>query len=52
MRNFRVVDIVLSREETSRKKWPMSRTIHESSDGFVQIVNVVVGTNALKTFRT
>ena len=47
-------DIVLLREETSRKKWPMCRVtlIQKDNDGFIQIVNIVVGTNASKAFGT
>ena len=52
MGNFKVGDIVLLREETSRNQWPMGRVIviQEGNDGFIQNVNIVVGTNALKTF--
>ena len=52
MRNFKVGDIVLLQEEMSRKKWPMHRVIaiQEGNDGFVQSVNIVVGTNASKMF--
>ena len=54
MRNFKVEDIVLLREETSRNKWPMGRVtaIQEGNDGFVRNVKIVVGTNASKTFGT
>ena len=54
VRNFKVGDIVLLREETSRNKWPMGRVIaiQEGNDGFVWSVNIVVGTNASKTFGT
>ena len=54
VRNFKVGDIVLLREETSRNKWPMGRVIaiQEGNDGFVRRVNMVVGTNASKTFGT
>ena len=48
-----VGDIVLLREKTtSRDKWPVGRVIaiKEGNDGFVQSVNIVVGTNASKTF--
>ena len=52
LRNFLVGDIILLREETSKNKWPMGRVIdiEEGNDGFVQIINIVVGTNASKTF--
>ena len=38
----------------SRNKWPMVRVtgIQEGNDDFVQSVNIVVGTNASKTFQT
>ena len=51
MRNFKVEDIFLLREETSRNKWPMERVIaiQEGNDGFAQSVNIAVGTNASKT---
>ena len=41
-------------EETSRNKWPVGRVIaiQECNDGFVRSVNIVVGTNASKTFGT
>ena len=54
MRNFKVGDKVLLREETSRNKWPMGRgiAIQEGNDGFFWSVNIVVGTNASKTFGT
>ena len=54
MRNFKVGDIVLLWEETSRNKWPMGRVIaiQEGSSGFGRSVNIVVGTNASKTFGT
>ena len=54
VRNFKVGDIVLLREETSRNKSPMGRVIaiQEGNDGFVRNVNIVVGTNASKTFGT
>ena len=54
MRNFKVGDIVLLREVTSRNKWPMDRVIaiQEGNDGFVRSVNIVVGTNASKTSGT
>ena len=54
VRNFKVGDIVLLREETSRNKWPMGRVIaiQEGNDCFVWSVNIVVGTNASKTFGT
>ena len=42
------------REETSRNKWPMGRVIaiQEGNDGFVQSINIDVGSNASKTFGT
>ena len=42
------------REEASTNKWPMGRVIaiQEDNDGFVRSVNIVVGTNASKTFGT
>ena len=54
MRNFKVGDIVLLWEVTSRKKWPMDRVIaiQEGNDGFFRSVNIVVGTNASKTSGT
>ena len=54
MRNFKVGDIVLLREVSSRNKWPMDRVIaiQEGNDGFVRSVNIVVGTNASKTSGT
>ena len=54
MRNFKVGDKVLLREETSRNKWPRGRgiAIQEGNDGFFWSVNIVVGTNASKTFGT
>ena len=54
VRNFKVGDIVLLREETSRNKWPMGRVtaIQEGNDGFVRSVKIVIGTNASKTFGT
>ena len=52
--NFKVGDIVLLREETSRNKWPMGRVIaiQKDNDGFVRSVNIVAGTNVSKTFET
>ena len=52
VKNFKVRDIVLLGEETSRNKWLMGRVIaiQDGDDGFVRNVNVVVGTNASKTF--
>ena len=52
VRNFKVQDFVLLRDETSRNKWPMGRVIaiQKGNDGFVRSVNIVVGTNAWKTF--
>ena len=52
VRNFKVGDVVLLCEETSRDKWPMGRviTIQKGSDGFFWNINVVVGTNASITF--
>ena len=52
VRNFKVGDIVLLREETSRNKWLVGRVIaiQDGNDGFIRNVNVVVGTNASKTF--
>ena len=47
VRSFKIGDIVLLREETSKNKCPM-----EGNDGFVRSVNVVAGTNASKTFGT
>ena len=40
MRNFKVGDIILLWDETSRKKWPLGRVIaiQEGNDGFVQSV--------------
>ena len=54
VRNFKVGDIVLLREETSRNKWPMGRVIaiQEGNYGIVWSINIVVGTNASKTFGT
>ena len=54
MRNIKVRDIVLLWEETSRNKSPMGRVIaiQECNDGSVWSVNIVVGTNASKTFGT
>ena len=54
MRNFKVGDIVLLREETSRNKWPMGRVIaiQEGNGGFARRVHMVVGTNVSKTFGT
>ena len=54
VRNFKVGDIVLSWEETSRNKCPMDRVIaiRDGNDGFVWSVNIVVCTNASKTFET
>ena len=54
VRNFKVRDIVLLQEETSRNKWPMGPVIaiQEGNDGFARSVKIVVGTNASKTFRT
>ena len=44
VRNFKVGDIVLLREETSRNKWPMGRVIaiQEGNDGFVRRVNILL----------
>ena len=52
MKNFKVRDIALLGEETSRNKWLVGRVIaiQDGNDGFVRNVNVVVGTNASKTF--
>ena len=52
MRNVKVGEIALLREETSRNKWPMGRVIaiQEGNDGFVRSLNIVVFTNASKTF--
>ena len=49
VRNFKVGDIVLLWEETSRNKCPMDRVIaiQDGDDGFF----IVVGTNASKTFE-
>ena len=54
MRSFKIGDIVLLQEETSKNKWPMGRVIaiQEGNDGFVRSINIVVGTNASKTFGT
>ena len=54
MRNFKIGDILLLREETSRNKYPMVRVIaiQEGNHGFVRSVNIVVGTNTSKTFDT
>ena len=54
VRNFKVGDSVLLREETSRNEWPMGRgiAIQEGNDGFFWSVTIVVGTNASKTFGT
>ena len=54
MRNFKIGDIVLLRLKTSRNKWPVGRVIaiQEGNDGFVRSVNIVVGTNASKTYGT
>ena len=48
VRNFKIGDIVLLREETSRNKRLMGRVtaIQEGNDGFIRNVNVVVGKNA------
>ena len=53
MRNFKVGDIVLLREETSRNKWPMGRVIaiQEGNNGSVRSLNIIVFTNASKTFE-
>ena len=52
VRKFKVGDIALLREETSRNKWLVGRVIaiQDGNDGFVRNVNVVVGANASKTF--
>ena len=52
VKNFKVRDIVLLGEETSRNKWLVGRVIaiEDGNDGFVRNVNVVVGTNASKKF--
>ena len=54
VRNFKVGDIVLLGEETSRNKWPVGRVIaiQEGNASFVRSVNIVVGTNTFKTFGT
>ena len=54
MRNFKIGDILLLREETSRNKYPMVRVIaiQEGNHGFVRSVSIVVGTNTSKTFDT
>ena len=54
MRNFKIGDIVLLRLKASRNKWPVGRVIaiQEGNDGFVRSVNIVVGTNASKTYGT
>ena len=54
MKSFKAGDVVLLREETNRSKWPTGTviTIQKNSDGFVRSVNIVVGTNASKTFAT
>ena len=53
MRNIKVGDVVLLREETSRNKWPMGRVIaiQEGNNGSVRSLNIVVFTNASKTFE-
>ena len=53
VRNFKIGDIVLLWEETSRNKWPMGRliAIQKGNDIFARSVNIVVGTNASKTLR-
>ena len=53
MRNVKVGDIVLLREKMSRNKWPMGRVIaiQVGNDGFVRNLNIVVFTNASKTFE-
>ena len=53
MRNVKVGDIVLLREKMNRNKWPMGRVIaiQEGNDGFVRSLNIVVFTNASKTFE-
>ena len=53
VRNFKVGDIVLLWEETSRNKCPMDRVIaiRDGDDGFLWSVNIVVCTNASKTFE-
>ena len=40
VRNFKVGDIILLWDETSRNKWPLGRVIaiQEGNDGFVQSV--------------
>ena len=52
VRNFKVGEKVLLREETSRNKWQMGRVIviQEGNAGFARSVNIVVRTNASKTF--
>ena len=52
VRNFKIGDIVFLWEGTSRNKWPMGRVIaiQEGNDIFARSVNIVVGTNASKTF--
>ena len=47
MRNVKVGDTLLQ-EEMGRNKWPMTRVIaiQNGSNGFVQSVSIVVGTNA------
>ena len=54
MRTFKVGDIVLLREETSKGKWPMGRVIaiQEGNNGFFRSVNRVVGINASKKYGT
>ena len=54
MRNLKVGDIVLLREKTSRNKWLLGRVIaiQEGSDVFVRSIDIVVGTNAPKSFGT
>ena len=49
MKNFKVRDIVLLGEETSRNKWLVGRVIaiQDGNDGFVRNVNVVVGWSVL-----
>ena len=54
VRNLKVGDIVLLREKTSRNKWLLGRVIaiQEGNDVFVRSIDIVVGTNAPKSFGT
>ena len=53
-RNLKVGDIFFCREEPSMNNRPLGRVIaiQEGNNDFVWSVNIVVGTNASKTFET